>query len=260
MKNILLLITIMTITINGFSQIQTLQSDSTEVDLKIHKLDSLLHQTEIHFTQINNSLKNELIHYKAKEDYFSVALEDQSNRFALIVTGLLALLALLSYGGYKYELSRMKKDVEKQLAEQLVEFEEYKTKIKILDSGLNTSAANTFVSVANNFSKEKKWNLALEFNLCAARDHASSAQLQKELNKDSKEEEDKSITFKFVLGSLESATEMLNKLKADNSFKELIQNKTEFLIQQLDKLNNFDYEAVKDLVAEFRIGIKNYIK
>jgi len=259
MKNILLFITIITITLNGFSQTQALQSDSTEVELKIQKLDSLLHQTEIHFTQLNDSLKNELIHYKAKEDYFSVALEDQSNRFALIVTGLLALLALLSYGGYKYELSRMKKDVEKQLTEQMVEFEEYKTKIKTLDSGLNTSAANTFVTVAKNYSKEKQWNLALEFYLCAARDHASSALLKKELNGDSKEE-DKSITFQFVIGSLKPATEMLNNLKADNSFKELIQNKTEFLIQQLDNLKNIDCEEVKDLVAELRIGIKNYIK
>ena len=261
MKNFLLLITILTITINGYSQTRTLNIDSTDLELKIKKLDNLLKQTEIHFTQISDSLKTELIHYKAKEDYFSIALADQSNRFSLIITSLLALLALLSYGGYKFELSRMKNDVEKQLAEQMIEFKEYKTKIKSLDSGLKSSSANTFVTVANNYAKENQWNLAFEFYLCAARDHANSALLQMELNVDSKEkEEDKSKTFQFVLGNLNPAIEMLNNLKADNSFKKDIKNKIEFILEQLDDLNSVDFDEVKDLIAELRIGINNYIK
>lgn len=233
--------------------------DSAKYALKIERIDQLFENAEIKYGQIIDSLEKELVHYKAKEDYFSVALEDQSNRFALIVTSLLGLLALVSYGGYKYELSRMKKDVEKQLAEQMSEFVEYKTKIKILDSSLNTSAANTFATVANNYAKENECNLALEFYLCAARDHAASVLLEMELDSNH-EKIDKKTKYQFVLGSLYPATEMLNKIKADNSYKKAIKEKANFLIQSLDFLGNIDFEEIKDLVAELRIGIKNYIK
>lgn len=260
MRKLILLLLINTLTCQlGFSQNLIHGEDSTAYELKIKKLDSLFNETEKQYNQIVDSLKNDLAHYKAKEDYFAVALEDQSNQFALIVTGLLALLALLSYGGYKYELSRMKKAVKKQLAVQMVEFEEYKTKIKVLDSSLNTSAANTFVTVANNYAKEEIWNLALEFYLCAARDHASSAVLQMELDSN-KMEIEKEKRYEFVLGSLKPATEALNEIKTDDSYKEAVKNKIDFIIQQLDFLAGIDFEEAKDLVAELRIGIKNYIK
>ena len=260
MRKLFLLILVNTLIYQiGTSQSPINENDSIAIELRVKKLDSLLNETEIQYTQIVDSLKSDLTHYKAKENYFAVALEDQSNRFALIITGLLALLALLSYGGYKFELSRMKKDVEKQLANQMQEFEDYKIKIKALDSSLNTSAANTFVTVANNYAKEEIWNLAFEFYLCAARDHASSALLQMEL--DSNEDEiTKEVRYQFVLGSLQPATEMLNKIKANDSFKEVIKNKIDFIILQLDFLASIDYEEAKDLVAEIRIGIKNYVK
>ncbi len=241
----------------SFSQNEADEKDSVEEHFEVIQLEKSLDELKEKIKSVNDSLNREIENYESKEDYYSVALEDQSNRFALIVTGLLAILALVSYSGYKIEIHRLRKNVAKLLHEQKTEFEDYKKRILKLDSGLSTSAANTFSTVADNYFREESWLLSLEFSLCAARDHANSAMLDIELGNDSKEDKDR---YEFVVGNLESAVDAQNRIKSNDKLKDAVSNRLDFLIEQLNSLSDVQYEEVQDLVAELRIGLKNYAK
>jgi hypothetical protein len=157
--------------------------DTESYQKKICEMDSTLSAIQSNFNSINDSLKTEIDKYQAREDYLSVSLEDQASRFSLIVTGLLALAALLSFTGYKIEITRLNKIVEKQLEVQKLEFEQYKSKIENIDSHLRSSSANTFVSIAMNFEKEGSYALSLYYFISAATDHSRSTIISKELKK-----------------------------------------------------------------------------
>ena len=245
---------------------QTAVVDSTKIDKKIDELNNTLSTIQSRYQSINDSLEIEISKFQAREDYLSVALEDQASRFSLIVTGLLALAALLSYVGYKFELNRLKSKIEKQLENQKDDFKKYRNKIEGIDSSLRMSSANTYVTISTNFAKEEQYHLALEYSICAARDNSKSLLIDIELNKDA----DNVDSFKLIekddcktiIANLEYAIDMLTKVKSTNIdlHKTHLSEIKSNISENLSIINNVDNEDVADLVAEMRIGIKNFIK
>lgn len=58
-----------------------------------------------------DSMRQELRDHRFAENFVSDALEDQGNRFALIVTIALGLTALITVGGFLWEMNRAKQEV-----------------------------------------------------------------------------------------------------------------------------------------------------
>ena len=90
-------------------KIDSLNRSELNQNLKIEKLNKL-----VNFK--TDSLEKELLYFKVKEDYYSTALSDQANRFTLIISGILALLALLSFGLFKNEVSKIRLETDKKLS------------------------------------------------------------------------------------------------------------------------------------------------
>ena len=59
---------------------------------KIHKIET----SQMKLNKTNDSLSKELLYYKVKEDYYVTALGAETTRFALIISGLLAIIAIAS--------------------------------------------------------------------------------------------------------------------------------------------------------------------
>ena len=109
-KNIFLLFLII-FTTTFYSQTKSLDSKNKKENLseaKIKNIENLLKFK-------SDSLNKELLYYKVKEDYYSTALSDQGNRFTLILSGILAVFALVSFGAFKYEISNIKKETNQKL-------------------------------------------------------------------------------------------------------------------------------------------------
>ena len=166
MRNLTLSIVFLFILTDLFSQNNNSKADSIHFEKKMNHLIGLVNDFDLENKQSKNkikSLEEELLFYRVKEDYFSVALGEQANRFAMIIGGLLGILALLSFGGFRYELNRIIKKTDKRLNTQSLEFKEHKKYVVKIDKSLNATAANNFISIAISFQKEKNWVKSLQF-------------------------------------------------------------------------------------------------
>lgn len=245
-----------------FGQNTDANSDYHNFENRLNELSNSiveLNQYQKNTIALNDSLKKELQYYRIKEDYYSDALGDQSNRFALIVGAIIGLLALISFTGFKIELDRIKKNTQKQLEDQRDEFKKYGSSIKIVESNLKKTSANTFVALARKSVTDKKWVLALECQIIASSRHAESVLIDVELLRDRLIIE-KEVDYKPIVANLKLAVISLNKIKADIALKSALKKKLDSIRKLLDTLNNIDSDDAIDLVAEIRIGLKNYVK
>lgn len=245
-----------------FGQNTDANSDYHNFENRLNELSNSiveLNQYQKNTIALNDSLKKELQYYRIKEDYYSDALGDQSNRFALIVGAIIGLLALISFTGFKIELDRIKKNTQKQLEDQRDEFKKYGSSIKIVESNLKKTSANTFVALARKSVTDKKWVLALEYQIIASSRHAESVLIDVELLRDRLIIE-KEVDYKPIVANLKLAVISLNKIKADIALKSALKKKLDSIRKLLDTLNNIDSDDAIDLVAEIRIGLKNYVK
>jgi hypothetical protein len=205
----------------------------------------------------NDSLNKLLIHYRVKEDYYSTALGEQSNRFSLIIAGLLGFLALVSFGTFRFELNRIIKKTDEQLNIQTKEFESHKKNVLKLEKNLATTSGNNFSTIAQDFQRKEEWVFALVYHICASREHFYASEIKH--NEEIKEEE-KSEIYKYVIGNLNPAIFCLNQIKLDNSLKDKVLEEIDQLKKDLKEIDKLDYDEVQDIISEIRIGIRDYIK
>jgi hypothetical protein len=205
----------------------------------------------------NDSLNKLLIHYRVKEDYYSTALGEQSNRFSLIIGSLLGFLALASFGTFRYELNRIIKKTDKQLNIQTKEFDNHKKNVLKLEKNLSTTAGNNYTTIALDFERKEEWVYALVYHLCSCREHYFATEIK---YNEKSEEKEKSEIYKYVISNLNLARVCLNKIKLDDSLKnEVLEERNQFK-RDLKKIDKIDYDEVQDIISEIRIGIRDYIK
>ncbi|SOS48860.1 conserved exported hypothetical protein [Tenacibaculum dicentrarchi] len=206
----------------------------------------------------NDSLRIKLLSYQAKEDYFSVALADQSNRFVLITGTIIGLLALISFAGFRNEITRLKKQYENQVDILKKEFKEHQTKTLKHDYSLEIASGNIFALAAQTFENKHNLFLALEFYLSSARAHSKAGVLmKKDDSKDSKDVED---TIVYARVNIEKAIELLKTITVDEEHIEICKEKKEDLISELNDIIETKDSDLIDLCSECRIIIKNYTK
>lgn len=204
----------------------------------------LIQNSEIKLKKLNEELKNQLIIYKAKEDYFAVALEDQSNRFALIVSILAASLGLISFSWYKSE----KKRINKKFVSFEIEFNKIKTDSKNLERKLLSTSGNAYSLIATLASKDKAIVAAFEYKISAARDFYKSDLLEDKI--------DHSVT----LSNLKYAKKVFEEIiKNDKSVDQLLEHK-DSIFEDLNVMKHADNDDILYLAAEIRNSINSYLK
>lgn len=215
------------------SRLDSLEAKQHEIELPIKELKYSLEQSKLK----SDSLKSELLFYKVKEDYYASALSDQSTRFTLIISGILALFAIISFGAFKFEVARIQKESNNKYFELQAKFEKYSTKLSKNKKTLVSATGNLNITIATLFKKEKKHGVAFFYYILGARDHGKASK------KDDK--------FKVAINNLEYAMDSLKNCKAD-SFVEF-ENELNVLSKAFDKISAFKNETVKVLIAEIRV-------
>ncbi len=201
---------------------------------------------------VNDSLNKELFFYRVKEDYFSVALETQAGRFGTIISIAFGLLAFVSFGGFWLTINRIKKNTKKQILKQKIEFDKQKSKLMKMEAALASTSGNNFTSIAQIASSNGMWGSVLTYSLNAARDHAISLRLKKQLG-------EKNIDYFVVTGNLQIAISMFEKMAHQKKSKQSIVDDKEQIIKGIEEFRNIDNEEVKDLAAKFRVELKKYL-
>lgn len=262
MKHFILTTVFFIISCNLFCNPNNINSLS-HYDKKILELDSSYQTLEKKHLQMMDSLNNQIDKFVAREDYLSVALEDQASRFTLIVSGLLAIAALIGYVSYKIELLRLKRFVNRKMTEHQKEFNRQKEKIQKLEGNLRISMANTFASVAYSFRKENEHGLAFDFYLRASRDHGLAYITHRERikhNPENKEKAEKKLVedlgvvnscLEFALNDLQKLSEGGNNSKSHTNLESVVSDITE-----LYKINDKDIDLK---IAQIRVKFDEYI-
>lgn len=225
----------------GITKINQSTTDSI-ITLLNQKIETYQTQ-EIKLEKTNDNLKNQLVIYMAKEDYFSAALGDQSNRFVLIVSILVASLALFSFSWYYQEKKRINKKF-KKFEDQ---FNFIKNETKSIEKRLLYTAGNSYGSIALNALKEENITVAFEFYVYAAKNFFSGELLAEEPD------------YKVTIRNLNNAKKALFKITNDELHKEIIRSKKKDVQKNLEIFQGSENNEITELVAEIRVGIKNYL-
>jgi hypothetical protein len=229
----------------AFSKENINRKSSVDSILSILKAKVELNQnSEIKLKKLNEDLKNQLIIYKAKEDYFSVALEDQSNRFALIVSILVAALGLISFSWFKSE----KKRINNKFVSFEIEFNKIKTDSKKFERKLLSTSGNAYSLIATLARKENAIVAAFVYKISAARDFYKSDLLEGK------------IEHSITLANLQYAKKVFEEIiKNDKSVVQLLEHKDN-IFEDLNEIKYSDNDDIIYIAAEIRNSINSYLK
>ena len=269
MKNIIILFVIFFFGIS-YSQTKIIKKNITESNLKIERLyqniDSLKikikDQNLINTNSLNeiDTLNKDLLFYKVKEDYYATAISEQSTRFAIIVSGILALFIFISFRSFKYGVSKntekTKKQIQKTKQEKKQiqkieqekkelqkieqEFIDFKNKLLETSDKLYGSRGNLYTSVSMYFESKKNYHHAFEYQILAAKSHGIHSE-----NNSLKDKE-----YRACIVNLNLSLEHLKKESINKEYLIKINSKTK---ETLDELNSLQSDKVKGLIAEIRI-------
>ena len=211
---------------------------TVKIDKLINKVDKL--EGQILISKKNSELLNkELLFFKVKEDYYATALSDQGTRFSLIIAGILGLFALLTFGGFKYQIFLMQKKVDKKLLKHNVLIKNYKKMVINTEIRMQETRGNLNVALGTMLRKRNEFCEAFVLYLRAAND--------RDMRNTGKE-----VGCTVLLRNLKTAFAELNKVTINDKKKALIDNK--LLIDKcLVSLSGYPDEEVKSLSAKVKV-------
>jgi hypothetical protein len=246
----------------AYSQKTTINNDSILTitsELIIKNNETLLKKIESKLDKEQrkkiDSLNREILYYKVKEDFYNTSLSEQSSKYIFITSGILAILALISFSVFKFEIHRIKRKTEKKLNKQAEIFEEFKDDFKFLESNSLVTQANMNASIGIHFRNEQNLNLSLGYHIDSTLFHI------KYLNSKSENEDEK---FKIeeceaILSNISISNEIIEEIIIDEQLKSKTKKQSENYLESINKIYNFENEEVKNNISELRIKIVNYI-
>jgi hypothetical protein len=217
------------------------------------QLDTLIYELN-KSKSINDSINKELTFYRVKEDYYSTALSTQSTRFALIISGVLALFGILSFSFYKIELIRLKKSTKKRIDKQTEKFIEHIDKIEGLDENLNLALGNLNITIALLFLEKKLLIDAFKYYLIGSK-HLTDWNIS-QLKPDEKIEE----RFKTIISNLRMTEKHLDEIIDKNYGKEEFKDQIDKINKILNEHKTNDYIEITNLIASIRVKSNTYAK
>jgi|GEM_PF-2623542 len=218
--------------------------------LNINKIshDSLLEKSKVLMNFKSDSLEKELLYYKVKEDFYTAALSDQANRFTLIITGILALFAIISFGAFKYEVLKIREETDFKLSKHKKEIKKYKKLLTETNNDLKGAKGNLSTSIALHFEKEKNYFSAFYYYLLAAKSHGEHNENIKKTDDADSTEDNIYTTCKT---NLNLAMDNLKKITSDRD-KESLEEKSTKIKKIMSDVSNLDNDEVKTLIAIIR--------
>lgn len=241
MKNLILLLLLL-------SGSAYLYSINTEDSISRSSTIDILEKKNYILKNTNDSLFNQQIIYKAKEDYYVCAISDQATKYSLITASLLVLLALISYATFKYELISLNKKIKEDINKHKREDEIVRENLLIGLARSYVNGGNCCQIIAMHYEENNEWLEAVYYNLFAAYNHylASDEFLKIEGNENKRNSHNE----------LELASRFLRAI--DSLIKNISEEK-QFTISQasdyrkwLDSIATLKDPEMKDLVARIR--------
>jgi hypothetical protein len=257
MKKKIIILIMLLLTLPNFSQNFKEQNSTKDNNTNQSTIgnDSLLKNPKETINFKSDSLEKELLFYKVKEDFYTAALSDQANRFTLIITGILALFAVISFGAFKYEVLKIREETDFKLKKNKKEIENYKKQLSETNIELTGAKANLSTSIAKYFEKENDHVSAFFYYLSAAKSHGES----KWSKNVSESEEPEKKPFDVCLINLDFAIDCLNKITTTKE-KTKLKLKLNSVNKIMDYTHNFDNHKVKKNIAKIRIAFLTLIE
>lgn len=185
-------------------------------------------------TKLNESLKEDLLFYKVKEDYYAAALSEQANRFSVIIAICFGLLALASFSWYRLEQRIINSKFQKLSSK----IESIQTDINKNENEINLLSGSFARYTSDQLHHKKEYYKSFLGYLFEA------LTLLKAADPDAKN---------YVLPALKSSKEALEKLK-DKPFQvNKLKDFEEATFQEIKEIEELGDLEVRQLCAEIRI-------
>lgn len=221
--------------VNGLAKLEKIKLTQDSLSIEIGELNLQL----IENLKNKDSLNRELLYYKVKEDYYSSALSNQTNKFGVIITVIVGLFALISFGAFKYEIIRLNEESDEKFIKQKKLFKKQKKKNGKIKSSLERARGNLHVTIALLLKKEENYKAAFIYYIMGARDRLV------DIKRYSIDEE-----YPVLIQNLNSAMKMLGKITPSKNVIEYLNKENEAINKCLNKLLKTENLKVRNLTSE----------
>lgn len=193
--------------------------------------------------------------HQIAEDFFASALDEQANRFALILTGLLGIGALITFAGFRQEVRRVETDIKAALSQH----EELSASMERRESGMEIftrrTAGNTYAAFAGHYlSQRQPWMAVVPHLLAAGHFYAYYSLSPKERDSAAPSVNDRHAgrsNLKLTLRSLNSIPAEKRTLAAQR-----LQQDRQRIEEALGLLRQYGDEHADDLLADIRVSLR----
>jgi hypothetical protein len=234
-----------------------LESLEHSINLLDNSIDNAVIEVNIEAQSQIDLLQKELVYYRVKDDYYSDALSEQSNRFIFYTSILFGIFFVLTWTGFRSQVKSLKKNTKKQIADQFSELEIVSNRIDKIGSGIYGISGNLNTTMGEKYYSERKLELAFYKYMIAGVEHCNADKYYYEKN--SKQPDLDSIYYSGI-NNLSLAMEICSDLKEREINKRFWKQYSPALIYHLNQLDDIKDENVTNAVAELRVAINNFSK
>jgi hypothetical protein len=261
MKKHIIILTLLLTTLNYSQNKATKSNNILKTTTELIKANNEVLLKDVKSEFYNNykrkvdSLNREILYYKVKEDYYASALSEQSSKYIFISSGILAILAIISFGIFKVELFRLKNFTRKKVNKQTKVFDDFKIDFNNLKISSLLTQANVFASIGVHFRKEGDLILSFSYHLDSAEFNVNYRNLLSIKN-------GKKIKTKHcetVLSNISIANDIIDEIILEETLKLEMKKKSKRLLKSLDRIYTVESKTVKNKISELRMKLTDYI-
>jgi hypothetical protein len=108
-----------------------------------------------------DSLTESLRQHRVTENFFNSELATQTGLYGVVVAAALVLFGLLTYGGFRYEVRRHKREMLREMEKQMAISARADERLAEAERFMRQTAANSYVAISSVYDKEKPgWAIA----------------------------------------------------------------------------------------------------
>jgi hypothetical protein len=197
-----------------------------------------------------DSLSGVVLRHDIGTEFFDSALDEQVNRFALIVGALLALVGLLGYGGFRYEVDRVRRETREEIARYEKKHEDIENKMNNAMMRMALIHGNTLRLISDISVTQGRLGPAFEYALGSAASHHERYRMNTQKNQ-------KSLTV--ANANLKTAKKLLARLDLSGRDGSYLQKNVNGLKRSLDELGRSENEETIQETAAMRIQLRKYL-
>lgn len=229
---------------------EQLKRDLKKLQLKIDSVNSYNQK----LIENNYSLRDRIMEYEVKDDFFDSAFNSQTYRFTLVVAGLFALTLILVYASFNYQSRVLNEKFGGQILSQKNTFVDLRGKVEDLEYSMYISLGNISNLLSEFHSKNKNPFLTIKYALISANYIYKATQI------DNRNRDDKIRWQTACLGMLVIADKTLNQIKLDQNYIDAFKASQDELMEQLAGVSLSKKSEIYDFAAKIKLRIKEIVK